>query len=142
MHITGFIKKSLIELLLLEIRQDLCFLVLKSLILTHFLKYFKKLAQMVIFITYQIWKKLMKRVYKNGTVTTQSLIAALAFVPPRNAFNAFEEWHEVIRNNCGIAAGIVLYFLEDTYCGRFRRNAAYSVQLFSIEMQNMFHRTN
>ena len=140
MHITGFIKKSLIELLLLEICQHLCFLVLKSLLLTHFLKYLKKLAQMVDFISYQIWKKLMKWVYKNGTVTTQSLITALAFVPPSNAFNAFEELHEVIPNTFGIAAGIVLYFLEDTYFGRFRRNALNGVQLFSIEMQNMFRR--
>ena len=142
MHIAGFIKKPLIELLLLEICQHLCFLVLKSLLLTHFLKYFKKLVQMVDFITYQIWKKLMKWVYKNGTVTTQSLITALAFVPPSNAFNAFEELYEVIPNTFGIAAGIVLYFLEDTYFRRFRRNALHGVQLFSIEMQNMLRRTN
>ena len=93
---------------------------------------------MVDFITYQIWKKLMKWVYKNGTVTTQSLITALAFVPSSNAFNAFE----VIPNTFGIAAGIVLYFLEDTYFGRFRRNALHGVQSFSIKMQNMFRRTN
>ena len=43
-NIKDFLKKSLIELLLLEIRQDLCFLILKSLLLTHFLKYFQILA--------------------------------------------------------------------------------------------------
>lgn len=37
----GFLKKSLVELLLLEIHQDPCFLILKSLPLTYFLKYFQ-----------------------------------------------------------------------------------------------------
>ena len=70
-----------------------------------------------------IWKKLMKWVYKNGTVTTQSLMSAPAFVLPSNAFNVFEQLYEVIRNTCDIAAGIALYFLEDTYSAEMLRIA-------------------
>ena len=53
----------------------------------------------------------MKWVDKNGTVTTQSLITALAFIPPGNTFNDFEELYEVILNTYGIAADTLLYFL-------------------------------
>ena len=65
----------------------------------------------------------MKWVYKNVTVTAQSLMSAPAFVLPSNAFNVFEQLYEVIRNTYDIAAGIALYFLEDTYSAEMLRIA-------------------
>ena len=51
------------------------------------------------------------------------MIAALAFVPPFDVEDAFEELALEIRNRFNIEADDVLDYFEDTYIGRFRRNA-------------------
>ena len=59
-----------------------------------------------------------------------------------NVVNPFERLYEVIHITYGIVADAVLDYFEDTYIGRFRGSAARGAPLFSIEMWNMFHRTN
>ena len=75
-HIIGFFKKSLLELLLLEICQHLCFLIFMLLLLTHFLEYYQTLAKVAAFTTFQQIdrQKFRTWVYKNGAITTQSLL--------------------------------------------------------------------
>ena len=51
------------------------------------------------------------------------MIAALAFLPPQDVVNSFEEFCVVIRNQYDGDADEVLNYFEDTYIGRFRRNA-------------------
>ena len=51
------------------------------------------------------------------------MIAALAFFPPQDVVNSFEELCVVIRNQYDGDADEVLDYFEDTYIGRFRRNA-------------------
>ena len=49
---------------------------------------------------------------------------------------------ELIRNQYGDAADGVFDYFEDTYIGRFRRNAAQANPNFPIQMWNMFHQTH
>ena len=69
------------------------------------------------------------------------IIAALSFVPPKDVVNSFEELCVVIRNQYDGDADEVLDYFEDTYIGRFRRNASRRPPLFHIELWNMSHRT-
>ena len=69
------------------------------------------------------------------------MLAALAFIPPNTVIEAFEELIDVIRLQfLGEADQFIDYF-DDTYIGRFRRNAPRRQPMFSIELWNMFHRT-
>ena len=47
------------------------------------------------------------------------MIAALAFLPPQDVVNSFDELSVVIRNQYDGDADKVLDYLEDTYVGRF-----------------------
>ena len=49
------------------------------------------------------------------------MIAALAFVPPNDVTNAFDDLAVVIRNQYNMGADIVLNYFEDYYIGRCRR---------------------
>ena len=51
------------------------------------------------------------------------MIAALAFVPSQDVVNSFDEFCVVIQNQYDRDADEVLDYFEDTYIGRFRRNA-------------------
>ena len=69
------------------------------------------------------------------------MIAALAFVPPQNVVNSFDELCVVIRNQYDGDADEVLDYFEDTYIGRrFRRNAPRRPPLFPVKLWNMFNR--
>ena len=71
------------------------------------------------------------------------MIAAVAFVPPNDVTDVFEELSEVIRNSCNADADGILDYIEDSYIGQYRRNAPRRrPPLFAIEMWNMFHRTH
>ena len=69
------------------------------------------------------------------------LIAALAFVPPQDVANSFDQLFVVIRNQYDGDADKVLSYFVDTNIGHFRRNAPRRPPLFPIELWNMFHRT-
>ena len=126
-----------INMLQLEIRQHICFLILKLL-----------LSDCLYHLSANIWNKIqdvgLQERYNNDQEFALHLrmIAALAFIPPGNVVNAFERLYEVIRNTYGIAVDAVLDYFKETYIGRFRRNAACGVPLFSIEMWNILHRAN
>ena len=66
-----------------------------------------------------------EQVYRNDTWPMSRLptIAAVAFVPPHVVINAFDEIADLIRNECQVVAGDVLEYFENSYVGRFRRNA-------------------
>ena len=69
------------------------------------------------------------------------MIAALAFLPPQDAINSFDELCVVIRNQYDGDADEMLDYFEDTYIGRFRRNAPRCTLLIPNELWNMFNRT-
>ena len=76
--------------------------------------------------------------YQNDDVFALHLrmLAALAFIPPSTVIEAFGELVDVIR----FIDQFIDYF-EDTYIGRFRRNAPRRQPMFSMELWNIFHRT-
>ena len=69
------------------------------------------------------------------------MIPALAFIPANNIVDASERLTVLIKNQHGDATDGVLDYFEDTYIGRFRKNAARATPTFPIQMWNMFHRT-
>jgi hypothetical protein len=70
------------------------------------------------------------------------MIAALAFVPPDDLVEFFDELCDTIRGTYNEEVDVILDYFEDTYIGRFRRNAPRAPPLFGIEIWNMFHRTH
>ena len=94
-----------------------------------------------------LWKHIqragLQERYKNDPQFRLQLrmIAALAFVPLHDVVNSFDELCVVIRNHYDGDAGKVLDYFEDTYIGRFRRNAPRRPLLFPIDLWNMFNRT-
>ena len=70
------------------------------------------------------------------------IIAALAFVPPHNVVNSYDELCCVdIRSEYDGDADKVLDYFKDTYIGHFHRNVSWRPPLFPIELWNMFNRT-
>ena len=95
-----------------------------------------------------IWKRIqafgLQERYKNDAEFSLHLrmIAAVAFVPPNDTVAVFEELSDEIRNTYNADADQILDYIEDSYTGRYRRNAPRRPPLFSIEMWNMYHRTD
>ena len=58
-----------------------------------------------------------------------SMIAALAFVPPQDVVNSFDEHCVVIQNQYDGDADEVLNYFDDTYNDCFRRNAFISYRV-------------
>ena len=69
------------------------------------------------------------------------MICALAFLPPDDFIDGFEQLCDLIREAYGDLTENILEYFEDTYIGRFRLNAPGRPPLFSIAIWNMFHRT-
>ena len=70
------------------------------------------------------------------------MISALAFAPPNNVQNSFDQLLALIRNQYGNGADGVLDYFEDNYVERFRVNAPRGIPTFPIDFWNMFHRTD
>ena len=70
------------------------------------------------------------------------MLTALAFLPPQDVVRGFVTVCIEIRTNFGNVAEELLAYFEDTYVGRFRLNAPRSNPMLSIELWNMFHRTD
>ena len=61
------------------------------------------------------------------------MIPALAFIPPNDVVDGFERLTDLIRNQYGDATDGVLDYFEDTYIGRFKRNAARATPNSDVE---------
>ena len=70
------------------------------------------------------------------------MIAATAFLPPADVIQGFDDLCDEIRNLYQAEADDLLEYFEDTYIGRFRRNAPRRPPLFPIVLWNMYHRTD
>ena len=70
------------------------------------------------------------------------MISSLAFLPPNDVQNSFDQHAALIRSQYGIDADGVLDYFEDHYVGRFRVNAQRGIPTFPIDFWNMFHRTD
>ena len=70
------------------------------------------------------------------------MISALAFLPPNDVQNSFDQLAALIRNQYGNDADGVLDYFEDHYVGRFRVNTQRGIPTFPIDFWNMFHRTD
>ena len=66
------------------------------------------------------------------------MISALAFLPAEDAIDGFEEISDTIRELYDTVDDL----LQDTYIGRFRRNAPRRPPLFPIDLWDMFHRAD
>ena len=62
------------------------------------------------------------------------MISALALLPPGDVIDGFEELSDVIRERCNDTVDDLLQYFEDTYIGRFRRNAPRRPPLFPIDL--------
>ena len=70
------------------------------------------------------------------------MLSALAFLPPQNVIPGFEELCDYVRANYQDDVDEHFEYFEDTYIGRYRRNAPRRQPLFAIDMWNMYHRTD
>ena len=70
------------------------------------------------------------------------MISALAFVPPNDVQNLFDQLAALIRKQYGNGADGVLDYFEDNYFRRFRANAPRDIPTFPIDFWNMLHRTD
>ena len=83
---------------------------------------------------------------KNATWTIQNLLCifewclALAFVPPNNVQNSFDQLAALIRNQYGNGADGVLDYFEDNYVRRFHVIVTRVIPKFPIDFWNMFNR--
>ena len=65
-----------------------------------------------------------------------SMIAALAFVPPQDVVNSFDEHCVVIQNQYDGDADEVLDYFDDTYNDCFRKNAFISYRVMENVQSN------
>ena len=95
-----------------------------------------------------IWKHIQSACLQQRCINDQPfalhlrMFAVLAFVPVRSVI----EYCDLLCDNIyqiyvGECDEILEYF-EDTFIGRFRRNAPRRSPLFTLDIWNMFHRTH
>ena len=70
------------------------------------------------------------------------MLCALAFLPPDDVVQGFEDLTDHIRINYQGEVDNLLEYFEDTYIGRHRRNAPRRTAMFPVVLWNMFHRTD
>lgn len=93
-----------------------------------------------------LWKRIQKEGlqerYQNDEnfANTLRMLAALAFVPPQDVIESFEELSNHINNLENFNVDEVLDYVEDNYIGRLRGNIR-RAPTFAIDRWNMFHRT-
>ena len=69
------------------------------------------------------------------------MIAALVLVPPDEVEAYFEQYCDYPRNLYNDDCDPIIDYFEDTYVGRFRRNAPRRAPLFAQALWNIIHRT-
>ena len=70
------------------------------------------------------------------------MLPALAFLQASDVIKGFEELVDTIRILYDDVADDLLQYFEDTYIGRYRRNAPRHPPLFAINLWNIFNRTD
>ena len=70
------------------------------------------------------------------------MLPALALLQAGDAIEGFEELVDTIRILYDDVADDLLQYFEDTYIGRYRRNAPRCPPLFASNLWNMFNRTD
>ena len=70
------------------------------------------------------------------------MLPALALLQAGDATEGFEELVDTIRILYDDVADDLLQYFEDTYIGRYRRNAQRRPPLFASNLRNMFNRTD
>jgi len=94
-----------------------------------------------------IWKKIQENGYQQRYMEDQEfalhskMICALSFLPPDDVEEGFEQLSDVIREAYNDQMDNLLEYFEDTYIGRYRRNAPRRPAMFPVNFWNMFHRT-
>ena len=69
------------------------------------------------------------------------MLAALAFVPENNFIQYFNQLCDSIQQVCADDCVETLDYFKNPYIGRFQRNVPLRPPLFSLDIWNMFHRT-
>jgi len=97
-----------------------------------------------------LWKRIqrvgLQQCYNNDDEFTNTLrmLAALAFVPPQNVIEAFEELCNHITNLHNDDVNEIIWKINKyiyKYIGRFRGNGTRRAPTFTVTLWNMFHRT-
>ena len=95
-----------------------------------------------------VWKRIQQFGYQQRYNDDQEfalntrMLCALAFLPPDDVIQEFEQLVDCIRDVYNdIMDGLLDYF-EDTFIGRYRRNAPRRPPMFQLNLWNMFHRTD
>lgn len=70
------------------------------------------------------------------------MLATLAFLPSQNIGQVLAAICDRIRRNFGDVTEEMLVYFEGTYIGSFCVDAPRGDPLFSMELRNMFHRTD
>lgn len=94
-----------------------------------------------------VWKHIQQFGYQQRYNDDQEfalhtrMICAVAFLPPDDVVEGFEQLADLIRETYDNQMDDILEYFEDTYIGRYRRNAPRRPPMFSLNLWNMFHRT-
>ena len=67
------------------------------------------------------------------------MLCAIAFLPPANVIQGFEELFDEIRNIYNDEVDELPNYFEDNLIGRFRRNVPHRPPLFALDLWNMFN---
>ena len=78
----------------------------------------------------------------DGFALNLRMISAIAFVPPDDVIESFDILTDELRRQFGDTLEDQLQYFEDSYIGRFRRNLPRRAPMFTIEVWNVFHRTD
>ena len=70
------------------------------------------------------------------------MLCAVAFLPPADIIQGFEELVNKIRNIYNDKVNEFLDYLKDNFIGRFRRNATCRPPSFALDLCNVFNRTD
>ena len=93
-------------------------------------------------LSFNIWKHIQRRYNKDPEFALHlRMLATLAFVPENNVIQYFNQLRDSIQQVYADDYVEILDYFEDHYIGRFRRNERRTAPLFSLDIWNMFHRT-
>ena len=70
------------------------------------------------------------------------MLCAIAFLPPGDVTQGFEELVNEIGNSYNDAVAELLDYLEDNFMGRYRRNAPCRPPLVALDLWKMFNKTD
>ena len=95
-----------------------------------------------------VWKKVQELGLQQRYLEDQEfaihcrMLCALAFLPEDDVIDGFEQLTDTMREQFNNDLDDLIDYFEDTYIGRFRRNAHRGRPQFSINLWNMFNLTD